>query len=121
MSKRTEMKKRWDAFVQAFSALGDETFGMSPSAACVLLSAVVEVENNSEEGFRDLNAGVPAYAIFAEEKMVRIPDAYSNCSEFWKRDTQLLRAKVTNAGVAYVNKHLEVFNILFCQGVTGAE
>ena len=46
MSKRTEMKKRWDAFVQAFAALGNETFGMSPSAACVLLSAVVEVENN---------------------------------------------------------------------------
>ncbi len=112
MSVRAEARKRWEAFVGAFSALGEEARGMSPAAACVLMAAAAEYENDSDKGFRPLSAGVPGCAVFSGEQIVMIPDAYMNCSEFWEIDSDFLRAKVTEEGVAYVRQYNEVFKLL---------
>ena len=115
MSVRAEARKRWEAFVGAFSALGDEARGMSPAAACVLMAAAAEYDNDPATGFRPLLTGVPECAIFSEEHTITIPDAYMNCPEFWEIDSNFLRAKVTEEGVAYVRQHGGIFKLLIDQ------
>lgn len=108
----SEIKKRWNKFVNAFNALGTETRGMTPAAASVLLSAASEYESDNLKGYRPLITGVPSFAVFSKNKMVNVKQDYMGCSEFWAVDINYSRAKVTEAGVAYVNRHMDVFSVL---------
>lgn len=107
-----EARKKWNSFVAAFNALGTETRGMSPAAASVLLVAAAEYERDNAKGYQPLQAGVPGFAIFSEDKIVNIQYDYYGCREFWDIDCNFMRAKVTEAGVAYVKNHMDVFSVL---------
>ena len=107
-----EARERWNKFVAAFNALGDKTRGMSPAAASVLLVAAAEYESDNSKGCQPLSAGVPGFAVFSANKIVDIRHDYFDCPEFWDIDINNLRAKVTDAGVAYVKEHMDVFSVL---------
>ena len=107
-----EVRERWNKYVAAFNALGDETRGMSPAAASVLLVAAVEFDSDNSKGYQPLSAGVPGFAIFSANRIVNIRHDYFDCPEFWDIDVNNLRAKVTDAGVTYVNDHIDLFSIL---------
>ena len=85
---------------------------MTPAAASVLLVAAAEFDSDNSKGYQPLSAGVPEFAIFSANKIVDIRHDYPDCPEFWDVDINNLRAKVTDAGVAYVKGHLDVFNIV---------
>jgi hypothetical protein len=108
-----EVRKRWNRFVDAFHALGAETRGMTPAAASVLLVAAAEFASDNSKGYQPLLAGVPRFAAFSVNRIVDIRCDYFGCPEFWDVDINYQRAKITQAGVDYVNLHFDVFNILF--------
>jgi hypothetical protein len=53
------------------------------------------------------------FAAFSVNRIVDIRCDYFGCPEFWDVDINYQRAKITQAGVDYVNLHFDVFNILF--------
>lgn len=109
-----ELRKKWNEFVVAFNALGAETRGMTPTAASFLLLAALEYTKDNTQGYRPIKAGVPEFAMFSEDGLtVDISRDYYGCPEFWDVDVNNSRAKITKAGVDYVEAHLnDVFMIL---------
>ncbi len=78
-----EVRERWNKFVAAFNALGDETRGMTPTAASVLLVAAVEYEKDNTKGYQPISAGVPEFAVFSEDGLiVDIIEAAKKYSDF---------------------------------------
>lgn len=104
--------KRWNRFAAAFNALGEETRGMTPTAVSVLIPAAAEYTCDSSKGYQPLSAGVPSFVVYSADKIVDIRCDYSGCPEFWDIDVNYMRAKITQAGVDYINSHLDVFSIL---------
>lgn len=108
-----EVRKRWESFVVAFNALGAETRGMTPTAASLLLFAALEYVKDNTKGYQSIPAGVPEFAICSQDGLtVDIRNEYLGCPEFWDIDMKYPRARITEAGVAYVDAHFDVFNIL---------
>ena len=108
-----EVRKRWESFVVAFNALGSETRGMTPAAASLLLLAALDYVKDNTGGYQPIPAGVPGFALCTQDGLtVDIRNDYLGCSEFWDIDMNYPRAKITEAGVAYVNAHFDVFSIL---------
>ena len=109
-----EKKLIMEAFVDAFQALGHETYGMSPAAAIQLYSAVGEFLEDQTKGVRGLMIGASIWA--AEEKYggptVRIPEDYQGCPHFWISCQPGINAQVTSDACDYITKHVDVFNIL---------
>ncbi len=111
-----EVRERWNKFVAAFNALGEETYGMTPTAASVLFVAESEFESDDRKGYRSLQTGVPNFAVFSNDgKIVDITCDYSDCREFWDVDVNNFRARITQAGIEYIKKHLDVFQILIAK------
>ena len=107
-----EVRERWNKFVTAFNALGEESRGMTPTAASVLLVTAAEYESDNTKGYQPLQAGVPGFAALSVNKVVDIRNDYIGCPEFWAIDINNLRAKITDAGVGYVKDLIDIFNIL---------
>jgi len=107
----SEKKRKWLEFVAAFSALGDETLGMTPAAASLLALSVAEYMRDPNKGY-PLDAGAPIYAAASEfgGPMIRVPDEYP--PGFWSIDRDYVRAQVTAAAQAYILSHIEVFALL---------
>lgn len=104
-----EVMKKWTEFVAAFNALGDETLGMTPIAASVLFSARLGYEQAGFNGYQPIPAGVPGFALCSGEETVDIRYEYSGCKEFWDVDLKHLRARITQSGIDYVDKHIDIF------------
>ena len=104
-----EVMKKWTEFVAAFNALGDETRGMTPIEAGVLFLAAVNYEKKIYDGYLSIPTMVPEFVLCSGEKTVDIRYAYSGCREFWDIDLNHPRARITQSGIAYVNKHIDVF------------
>ena len=114
MGMAVELRKKWNEFVAAFNALGAETRGMTPTAASLLLVTALEYTKDNAKGYQPIKAGVPGLALFSEDGLtVDISRDYYGCPEFWDVDVNNCRAKITKAGVDYVEAHLnDVFMIL---------
>jgi len=104
----------WNQYKRAFEQLGLETRGMSAIAAAALAEAAAAYYQDHKKGYQLLNAGPPAYACFDGKPLsiIRIPDDYPGCQDFWDIDLNNLRAKITTPGVEYVKKHADVFQLL---------
>ena len=109
MGAVADVRKNWNEFVAAFNALGDETRGMTPTAASVLFSARLGYEQAGFNGYQPIPAGVPEFALCSGAKMVDIRYEYSGCQEFWDIDSNNPRARITQSGIDYVDKHIDVF------------
>ena len=107
-----EHTRQWESFVNAFNALGDETRGMTPTAASLLLAAAIDYVNNAS-GYRPIPAGRPLLTRYSRDgDIIDIRRDYSRCAEFWDIEMNLTRARITQAGVDYVSQHMDVFGIL---------
>ena len=102
-----EVMRKWNEFVAAFNALGDETRGMTPIEAVVLFFAALNYEKKIYDGYISIPTMVPEFALCSGEKMVDVRYEYYECKEFWAIDYP--RARITQSGIDYVNKHLDVF------------
>ena len=108
-----EVRKRWENFVVAFNALGAETRGMTPTAASLLLLAALDYVKDNTGGYQSIPAVVPEFAMCSQDGLtVDIRTDYFGCPEFWDIDMNYPRARITEAGVAYVDAHFDVFSIL---------
>lgn len=109
-----EKRKHWRNFVAAFRALGNKTCGMTPAAAYQLAAAAVEYGADKTKGVRAQKLGAVIWAQRAEYggPIVRIPDDYSDCLEFWDVNPSHFNAQVTQDACDYILKHIEVFQLL---------
>lgn len=109
-----EKRKKWDEFVAAFKALGDETYGMTPAAAYQLAAAAVEYEADKTKGVRAQKLGAVIWAQGAEYggPVVRIPEDYFAALGFWNINQNCFNAQVTQDACDYILKHIEVFQLL---------
>ena len=107
-----EVMKKWTEFVAAFNALGDETRGMTPIEAGVLFLAALNYEKKIYDGYLSIPTMVPEFVLCSGEKMVDIRHEYSGCKEFWDVDLDYPRARITQSGIDYVDKHIDVFRKL---------
>ena len=113
MNMGVDERIKWNRFVAAFNALGTETRGMTPKAASLLLFAALEYVKDNTKGYQPIPAGVPGFALCSQDDLpVDIRTEYLGCPEFWDIDMNYPRAKITEAGVTYVDAHFDVFSIL---------
>ncbi len=104
---------QWNAFVNAFNALGDETRGMIPTAASLLFYTAIDYLKDGSRGYQPIRAGRPLCSRYSRDgDIIDIIRDYSKCAEFWDVEMNLTRVRITQAGIDYVNKHIDVFRIL---------
>jgi hypothetical protein len=105
-------RQNWDTFKKSFNELGSERRGMTPLAAAALMAALALQEKTRGSSFTPYKHGPIVNIPNGEKKVVDITTDYAGCSEFWDKDYNHLRAKITQAAKDYVAKHFEVFRLL---------
>ena len=102
----------WKEFETAFRALGEQTLGMRPIAAKTLARIAMQRKAGGP-GTSTVPIGEVA-PLPTSELLVHYPDDYPNCQWFWEMTTNksgVPLVKITEAGLQYVEKHMDVFDL----------
>ena len=101
-----------ERYTNAFAELGDETMGMTPNAAYLLLRSYA-AHKSGKDAWVSVRSFVHPCLERCGSIEINIPDDYPLCKDFW--EVKGLKGMISPKGIEFVEQHMDVFQLIDSQ------